>query len=259
MSFDLFYKEQGDPQGCPLVFIHAFPFRHEMWESQLSSLPEKFRAVTYDIRGLGQSPLGEGQFTMESYVEDLLLLLDHLKTPRAILCGLSLGGYIALRAIERSPERFNGLVLCDTRSEADQNEAKLKRAESIKQLKTQGVQAFAKSFLPNLFSAWTQENNSDLVTTVEEIILSQTAPAIATAQLAIVSRTDTTEALAKIRVPTLILVGEEDRLTPVADARALQQRIPGSRLEVIPQAGHMSNLENPGEFNRHLLSFLEGF
>lgn len=230
-----------------------------MWESQLSSLPEKFRAVTYDIRGLGQSPLGEGQFTMESYVEDLLLLLDHLKTPRAILCGLSLGGYIALRAIERSPERFNGLVLCDTRSEADQNEAKLKRAESIKQLKTQGVQAFAKSFLPNLFSAWTQENNSDLVTTVEEIILSQTAPAIATAQLAIVSRTDTTEALAKIRVPTLILVGEEDRLTPVADARALQQRIPGSRLEVIPQAGHMSNLENPGEFNRHLLSFLEGF
>jgi len=137
------YTERGLPQGLPVVFIHGFPFSHLMWEPQMKALPNNIRAITYDIRGHGESDVADGIYTIELFVDDLIALLDHLAIEKAALCGLSMGGYIALRAIERHPQRISSLILCDTRPEADTNEAKIKRTASIKTVRNEGVAAFA--------------------------------------------------------------------------------------------------------------------
>src|SRR5512135_2423281 len=128
MSNDPFvYVESGPPSAMPVVFIHGFPFSHEMWQPQLEAVGKRHRAIAYDVRGHGGSFAGDGQYTIEGHVDDLLGLLDTLKIKKTVIVGLSMGGYIALRALERNPERFRAAVLCDTRSEADTDEGKLRR------------------------------------------------------------------------------------------------------------------------------------
>jgi len=217
-----------------------------------------FHAIAYDLRGHGKSEAGDGQFTLELFVDDLLALLDYFQIAKVLLCGLSLGGYIALRAAERNPERLRGLILCDTKSEAEGNEAKLKRAANVKLVKAQGAAAFAEGLLKSLFAPSTFENNPVVVEKISSLIEGTSPLSIAGTLLALASRTDTTESLSKLAVPTLILVGEEDQITPVSHSKSMHEKIPGSRLAVIPQAGHLSNLENPDEFNRHFLEFLKG-
>jgi 3-oxoadipate enol-lactonase len=256
-DIQLYYEEKGPPNAFPLVFIHGFPFNHTIWTPQWESLPISRRAVRYDLRGHGQSEPGDGQYTLELFVDDLMGLLDHLEISRAILCGLSMGGYIALRTQEKHPERILGLVLCDTKSEADANEDKLKRAENLKLIKTKGVAPFAEAFVKTLFAAGTYEKKPDLVRSVGAMIEGNPPLGICGTLLALAGRTDTTESLSKIHIPTLIFVGEEDKITPPAASQSLHEKIPGSTLAVISQAGHLSNLENPEEFNRHLSDFLE--
>jgi 3-oxoadipate enol-lactonase len=183
-------------------------------------------------------------------------LLDYLRIEKAVVVGLSMGGYIALRAIERNPERFKGLVLCDTRSEADTNEGKIKRATSIQSVKTDGVKKYAEGFVKAVFASQTFEKNPEAVKFIRQIIEKTSPTAIAGTLLALASRTDTTESLSKITVPTLILVGEHDALTPVSSARLMNEKIRRSELHVISNAAHLSNLENPEEFNKHLSGFL---
>ncbi len=139
-------------QARPIVLIHGFPFSHEMWSPQIAFLEKKLRVIAYDVRGHGKSDVGDGQYTLELFVDDLIGLLDHLKIEKAVLCGLSMGGYIALRAIERNPERWHALVLCDTSSQADSNEAKLRRAATIRAIKREGVKPFADTFLESAFA-----------------------------------------------------------------------------------------------------------
>jgi 3-oxoadipate enol-lactonase len=254
---DLFFREWNSEAGTPVVLIHAFPLTHAMWEKQIAALQEKFHVLAYDVRGLGRSLLGDGQFTMEHFVDDLFALMDRLKLDRAALCGLSLGGYIALRAAEKRPERVGALVLCDTRSEADDNTGKLKRAQSIQLIQTKGVDAFAKGFVPNLVSETTKKEKPELLEALLQTVRSQSPQGICAAQLAMLSRTDTTESLGKISCPTLVIHGEADAVIPLAQAEKMQKNIPDSRLAVVSQAGHLSNLEVPGEFNRHLAAFLE--
>jgi 3-oxoadipate enol-lactonase len=255
ISFEVY--EQGSHDGLPVAFIHGFPFNHNMWQPQLRVLPERIRGIAYDIRGLGGSDVGDGQYTMDLYVDDLLAVLDHLRVERAVLCGLSMGGYIALGAMERNPERLNGLILCDTRSEADTDEGRLKRATTIQTLKTTGVDPFAEDFLKLVLAPETFSQKPELVQEVRDMIRGNPVTGMCGAQLAMASRLDTTPVLAGIKVPTLILVGEHDALTPPALAQEMASKIPGSRLAVIPAAGHLSNLENPEVFNDHLLAFLE--
>lgn len=251
------YYVKGAEDGLPVVFIHGFPLNHHMWEPQLAALPHHFRAIAYDVRGHGDSGLSDGQFTIEFFVDDLLGLLDHLSVDRAVLCGLSMGGYIALRALERSPDRFRGLILCDTRSEADTNEGKIKRSETIAAVKSRGVPAFADNFIKLLLAPTTLENNPVVVKQVRDMITANHPLGICGTLLALASRTDTTPALAAMNLPTLILVGEHDVLTPPDNARTMQSHLPQAELHVIPAAGHMSNLENPTDFNEKLLEFLE--
>lgn len=251
------YTERGLPQGPPLVFIHGFPFDHTMWDAQMMALPQEYRAISFDIRGHGSSDLAEGQYSIEFFVDDFIGLLDHLGIKQAAVCGLSMGGYVALRAAERHPERIKALVLCDTRSEADSNEAKIKRAQQVKAVKTAGVKAFAEGFVKAVFAPDTFSRSPQVVQKIQKIIEKNSPIGICGTLLALAARTDTTPALPAIKVPTLILVGEHDTLTPPSASRAMQEKIRGSELHIIPNAAHMSNLENSSFFDDKLLSFLK--
>jgi 3-oxoadipate enol-lactonase len=250
------YLERGLPQGSPIVFIHGFPFNHTMWDPQMKALPNQYRAITYDIRGHGESAVGDGQYSIEFFVDDLLALLDHLVVEKTILCGLSMGGYIALRAYERFPERIRALVLCDTKSEPDANEAKLKRSAIVRSVKTTGVAPFADDFAKLVFAPESFAKHPEAVEAIKGAIRANSPIGISGAALALGIRTDTTAVLPHINVPTLVLVGEHDALTPPSAAEAMHRQIPGSEIHIIPNAGHMSSLENPAEFNRHLIEFL---
>ncbi len=250
------YEVTGNISGVPVVLIHGFPFSHEMWYPQVEALSPHYRVITYDVRGHGKSEVGDGQYTIELFVDDLFGVLDYLKIEKAVGVGLSMGGYIALRAIERNPERFRALVLCDTRSEADTNESKLKRAATIRMVKGAGVEKFAADFVKSVFAPQTFERDPETVHFIQDIIEETSPTAIVGTLLALAARTDTTASLPNINVPTLILVGEHDTLTPPSAAEAMGAKIANSELHVIPDAAHMSNLENPEVFNKHLLDFL---
>lgn len=255
---NVYYMETGVPTGVPVVFLHGFPFSLDMWKSQLElASGAGFRAIAYDIRGHGQSDVGDGQYTIEGHVDDLIALLDHLHIGRAILVGLSMGGYITLRALQRNPDRVLAAALCDTRSGSDSDEARVKRAVSLSQVKKTGSAAFADGFVKAVFAEGTFKTNPAAVEFIRNIIAHTPPLSIAGTLLALAARTDTTSALASITVPTLILVGEKDVTTPVADSRLLHEKIPGSELHIVPDAAHMSNLENTAFFNEKLIAFLK--
>ena len=243
--------------ALPVVLIHGFPFSHEMWGPQIGVLSEKFWVIDYDLRGHGQTSAGDGQYPLEFFVDDLIALLDHLKVKKAVLCGLSMGGYIALRAAERNPERVLALILADTQAKADSNEAKLKRAASIKSVKTNGVKPFTETFLKSAFTPQSLTPRSESVVKIQKIIESNSPLGICGALLALATRTDTTVSLSAIQVPTLILVGEQDALTPVSASQEMHDRIRGSEMRVIKKAAHLSNIENTDEFNRYVTEFLD--
>jgi 3-oxoadipate enol-lactonase len=253
---ELYYEEIGNPAAVPIVLIHGFPFSHEMWRPQVELLQDRFRVITYDVRGHGRSEVGDGQYTIELFVDDLIGLLDHLKVEKAVLCGLSMGGYIALRAVERNPERCRALILCDTSSEADTNEAKLRRATSVKAVKGDGVKAYAEAFVKVVFAPESLTRKPEIVAMIRATIEANSSLAICGTLLALAGRTETTSSLAKFEVPTLILVGELDRVTPPSLSMKMRDYLGNAELHIISGAAHMSNLEKPEEFNNHLLSFL---
>jgi len=251
------YVERGIPQGLPVVFIHGFPFNHEMWNPQMKALPNNIRAISYDVRGHGASDVGDAQYSIEFFVDDLIALLDHLVIDRAVLCGLSMGGYIALRAFERHPDRVRALVLCNTRSEADSNEAKVRRSATIRTVKTAGVKIFSEDFLKSVFTPESIASNAGAVDMIRRIILNNSPLGICGTVLALAARTDTTSALGSISVPTLLIGGEQDTLTPPADLQHMHDRIRGSEIHILPHAAHLSNLENAPAFNDVLIKFLK--
>jgi 3-oxoadipate enol-lactonase len=256
----LHYIDIGISTATPVVFIHGFPFSHRMWTfpgGQTEALASTHRVIAYDVRGHGDSEVGDGQYTIELLVDDLIGFLDHLSISKTVVVGLSMGGYIALRAVERNPDRFRALALCDTKSEADSNDAKIKRAASIKAVKANGPRQFAQNFVANVFTPESFDARPDAVKAIQSII-ERTAPlSLCGTMLALAARTDTTSSLSAITVPTLIMVGEHDALTPAAASQAMNEKIPQSEFHVIPNAAHMSNMENPGEFNKHLVEFLQ--
>lgn len=253
----IYYEDAGNAAGTPVVFVHGFPFSSAMWTDQLAAVGSQYRTIAYDMRGLGMSAVGDGQYTIEGHVDDLLALLDHLNIDRAIIVGFSMGGYITLRALERNPERFLAVALCDTRCEADDNVGKIKRANAAGIIKKNGAAEFATTFIPAVFSPASVQNNIDAVSVIRDVIAATDPVAIAGNLIAMAARTDTSASLGKIVVPALIMVGEHDTVTPPDAARFMSDNIDGAELQVIPDAGHMSNLENPQIFNNHLLAFLQ--
>jgi 3-oxoadipate enol-lactonase len=253
---NLEYETHGPRTGVPVVLIHGFPFSKEMWAPQVEVLRDRYYVVTYDVRGHGKSDAGDGQYSVELFVDDLIGLLDHLRIGRAVLVGLSMGGYIALRAVERNPDRVRALVLCDTRSEADGNEGKIKRAVQARAVKADGLKDFAKTFVRAVFAEKTFETNPAAVSMIQGIVETTSPLAVAGTLLALAARTDTTASLFTINVPVLLLVGKHDALTPPSASEAMKDKIPQARLRILPHAGHLSNLEAADAFNEELLTFL---
>ena len=251
------FEDSGPRWGVPVVFIHGFPFDRAMWEPQVREVSKNRRVLAYDVRGHGRSTAGDGQYSMELFVDDLVMLLDHLKVERAVLCGLSMGGYIALRAAERQPERLSGLVLCDTKSGPDTDEARIKRAATIFAVKKYGVPKFANEFIKAVLTEKTLKTKPAVVGSLLNSILGNSPLGISGALLAMAARTDTTAALAKLTAPALILVGEQDKITPPSASEAMLKALPKAAMHVIPGAAHISNLENPAVFNEKLLAFLK--
>lgn len=249
-------EEAGPPDAPVVVLLHGFPLSRAMWEPQLGALAGPWRLVAPDARGVGASEVGDGQTTMETLVDDLFAVLDALGQGPVVGCGLSMGGYILLRALEREPGRFRAAVLCDTRAEADSDEGRLSRAAAIRRIREEGVGRFADGFLASVLAPGTAERSPGLVAGLRRVILANPPAGLRGHLLAMATRTDTTASLSRIAVPTLVVVGAEDALTPPDGARAMAARIPGARTVEIPGAGHLSSVEAPGAFDRALGEFL---
>ena len=253
---DLAVFTEGNQNKKPIIFVHGFPYDHSMWDKQIDELKSNYFCVTYDIRGLGQSTIGDGQYSMESFVDDLETIINELKLDRPVLCGLSMGGYISLRAVERNESNYGGLILCDTRSSADTDEGKIKRAENIKKINTQGVKQFVNDFVPLCFSVKSITDSNEEYSKILSKSLNENAIGVKGCLIAMAGRTDTTAYLSKIKIPTLLLCGEDDRLTPPDVMELMAERIPGSQLEIVPGAGHMSPIENASFVNNRIKKFL---
>ncbi|MBE0570556.1 MAG: alpha/beta fold hydrolase [Ignavibacteriaceae bacterium] len=246
----------GNNESKTIIFVHGFPFDHTMWQTQIDEFSKDYKCVSYDIRGLGESPAGNGQFTMESFVDDLETILDELKLNRPILCGLSMGGYISLRALERMQEKFSAAILCDTRSEADNNEGKLKRAAGIKRINKEGLAPFAKEFIANCFGEVFKQNKKEGLQKIIEKSTKFNPIGVKGCLIAMLSRTDTTISLSKIKLPTLIICGEQDALTPPPVMKDMFHKINKADFVEVPNAGHMTPIENPQMVNSAIRDFL---
>lgn len=251
------YTDEGPDDARTIIFIHGFPFKKEMWDNQMVVLNENFRVIAYDIRGHGNSWLGTDDFSIELFVNDLLALMNVLEIEKTTLCGLSMGGYIALNAIQNHPNRFEALVLCDTSCKADSHEAKEKRMKAIEGIWKDGVEMFADESLKNFFAQESFTTKKEVIAWVRDIIVSTADKSIVKTLLALSRRTETCTKLSEIKVPVLILVGKQDKITPPEAAHFMHEKINGSVLYVIEHAGHLSNLENPKQFNNQLQNFIE--
>lgn len=241
---ELFYHDEGS--GQVLLLVHAFPLNSAMWEPQIATFASRLRVIAPDLPGFGRSELGQRSITLDVYADTLVALLEHVGVERAAVVGLSMGGYTSFALLRRYPNWVSALVLADTKAKADTDEAKAKRAENAQIALELGQDAIADRMLPTLLSPNASER---LQAQAREIIRTNSREGIAAALHAMASRPDSTSLLADIAIPTVIIVGENDTLTPPDEAREMSAQIGDSRISVIPNAGHLSNLEQPEAFD----------
>ena len=253
-GIEIDYRDEGS--GVPVVFIHAFPLNQSMWDDQLSHLRDHCRVISLDLRGFGGSDAPNGVYSIDEMAADVRGLMTALEIDRAVLVGLSMGGYIALAFFRNYPEAVRGLVLADTRAGADTQEARERRLNSALKAEREGSRAIGEDLIPLLLGRTTMETRPSVVEKVRTMIEGNSPQGIAGAQRAMAGRRDSTNMLPVIDVPVLIVVGSEDTLTPVAEAERLCGGIHGARLRTIDSAGHLSNLEQPEGFNAALIDFI---
>ncbi|MFN0121857.1 MAG: alpha/beta fold hydrolase [Blastocatellia bacterium] len=247
-------RDEGN--GSPLVFLHAFPLSQRMWDGQLAALAERFRVMTFDWRGFGDSELRGDVFTMEQFADDLRALLDALELDRVTLCGLSMGGYAAFAFMRKYAARVANLILADTRAGEDLAAARQGRLDMARRALTEGAGVIADLMIPRLLAPATIRNHPEINARLRAIIEANDPRAIAAAQAGMAARADATALLEQIRCPALIIVGGEDALTPPSEAKKMFDRLPGAQMAVINGVGHLPNLEAPAEFNRIVTGFL---
>jgi pimeloyl-ACP methyl ester carboxylesterase len=241
--------------GVPVFWLHGYPHDRTLWAPQLAAPVAGFRYLAPDLPGFGESDR-LATTTLDGWADWVAALLDTLAIDRAVIGGLSMGGYLALAMWRRHPARVRALVLADTRAGADSAEAKEKRRDAQVLARTEGPAIIAERALPGMLGKSTRWARPETVAMLDAMLRRASADAIVDALQVLMDRPDATPGLAGITVPTLIVCGEEDALTPVAESRAMQAAIPGSRMEVIPGAGHVSNLEQPAVFDRLLSEYL---
>jgi len=259
--------------GPALVFLHGYPFDRSMWRDQVDGLTTGgFRVIAPDLRGFGESvaqtsvcesseldhrlkpvPLT----TMADMARDVAAVMDDLKIESTAICGLSMGGYVAFEFAHLFPARVKALVLAGTRAPADNEQERQGRLQQVEQMLTNGMTGIAEASLPKLLAARTHAEKPDVVARVREMIVRASPFAAAAAQLGMAARRDYSEDLANIKAPTLVVVGRDDAIRPVHDAEFMHKGIRNSRLEIIEDAAHMTNMEQPEVFNRMLTEFLQ--
>lgn len=250
------YFDEGSRAAPTVLFIHGFPFNKNSWVRQLELLSDTHRVIAYDVRGHGHSEPGLLSFSIPQFVADLFLLLDALAIKKVTLCGLSMGGYIALAAHKQEPGRVVGLILCDTQCAADTKEVMVKRAETILAVEANGLQKYAVDSLEKLFSKNSLIDNPLVASDIEDVILHTPIKTITKTLMALARRSETCLSLNTIKVPVLIIVGADDQITPPEAAEKMHNLIPQSELRILEKAGHLSNLEAPETFNNYLQAFL---
>jgi len=243
--------------GRPVVLIHGYPFNRSLWNEQVTALSSSYRVIAPDLRGFGESDAAPGTATMDLMAQDVGLLMDHLEISRAAIGGLSMGGYVALAFYKQFPSRVRAFVLADTRAQADTEEGKQTRAQQAEKALNEGMAGIADAMLPKLLTPETVSKRPEVVKRVRDMMLKTKPEGAAAALHGMAERENQRELLTKITAPTLIMVGAEDAITPVADSEKMYAAIPDSRLVVIENAGHVSNLERTEQFNDALLSFLK--
>ncbi len=254
-NFNLSYDDIGDG-SIPIIFLHGYPFDKSMWKDQLDFLKSSYRVIACDIRGFGKSTDEETPLSIDLFSEDLIHFMNKLNIDKAIICGLSMGGYIALNLMKRFPSHFEALILCDTQCNADTTEYKESRYKIIDQIETNGVSDFNEDFIKNVFHKDSITNKTQLVDQLRSVVFSNSKHIISKVFLALAERSETCSTLSKISIPTLIICGREDQVAPLAQSEFMNQHIKGSILQIIDNAGHVSNLEQPNEFNKYLSEFL---
>ncbi|HRS07949.1 MAG TPA: alpha/beta hydrolase [Bacteroidia bacterium] len=242
-----------------LVFIHGYPFDQSIWKEQVIALSEQARIITYDVRGYGSSSKGKEKFSIDLFADDLIFLLDSLQVNKVIVCGLSMGGYIALNLVKRYAERVKGLVLYDTQCYADNTIAKAKRYENIALIRNGGKQKYLEDMCKILFSPVTFQQKYEIVKQTLNLMLKADDDVLMRTLEAMAERVESCSILAAIKIPVMILCGEHDMLTPPEKSAFMQQQIQGSVLHIIENSGHLGHLENKEAFNQHLNNFLKSF
>lgn len=245
---------RGD--GPALLLVHGFPLDRSIWKHQVATL-SGWRRIAPDLRGLGASDAPGDGYSMASYADDLVKLLDRLRVRQAVIAGISMGGYVAFEVLRRYRERVAGLILCDTKAEADTADGRKARDDMAGLAESKGAVAVAERMLPSLLGRTTQQTQPQLVQQVKDMIGRASVAGIAGALRAMRDRPDSTPLLPTIDVPTLVVVGQEDELTPPAVAKAMTAAIPSAAMTTIAGAGHVTPLEAPTAVSRVVAEFLE--
>lgn len=248
------YDEAG--AGIPVVMLHGFPHDRRLWEAQLAAPPAGARLIALDLPGFGESESAAVP-SLDAWADWVIAALDALKIDRAVFCGLSLGGYLCFAIWRRHPNRVMGLVLADTRAGADTLEGQEKRVAMQAKVVTDGVAPIADAMMPGMVGKTTRDSRPRALEFVDAMLRRASVGAVHDALDALRTRPDSTSDLPSITVPTLIVCGDEDVLTPPKESEAMRAAIPGAQLAIIPGAGHVSNVEHPAAFNAVLFGFMQ--
>lgn len=244
--------------GPPIVLLHPFPAHHEFWTPVAETFSARYRLILPDLRGHGESSVGEGPATMEKHAADIAHVMDDASVGRASLIGVSVGGYVLFEFWRKQRGRVAALGLFNTKAPADSPEARAGRLQAANDVLERGTEPFLESMIPRLLGKTTRETRPDLVDGAMRMMRQMSPDDIAQVQRGMAARPDSIDTLKTINVPTLLVTGDEDILTGVNEAELMRQRIPGSQLRVIPKAGHYSPWEQPGEATKILRQFMDG-
>lgn len=251
---EIVYQVEGS--GPPVILLHPFPVHHEFWDPIVPALSSRYRIIRPDLRGHGDSEIGQGPALMSKHAADLARVMDAAGVGKAIFVGCSIGGYILFEFWRRFRARVSALAICDSRPQPDSAEGRANRLKSAADVLEQGTEPFFKSQIPRLMGRTTVSTRPDLVDSARRMMRKMSAEDVSQVQRGMAERPDSVGDLKTINVPTLIVIGEEDILSTVADGELLRQEIPGSQLKVIPKAGHYAPLEQPDAVGPVLRQFL---
>jgi pimeloyl-ACP methyl ester carboxylesterase len=255
-DINMAYDAAGE--GPAVLLIHGFPLNRQMWQPQLLPLASAgFRAIAPDLRGFGQTEAPADGYSMDGFCDDLIALLDALKIGQAVVCGMSMGGYILLDMLERYPERVRAAAFIATKSAADDEVGRARRTAMAAEAETLGVNPIIKIFAELLFAPETMHTQPELIARVTSWMRDTNPRALAGGLVAMRDRKHYTPLLRSVKQPTLVLAGEEDRAASPDAVEIFTTNLPRCESRIVAKAGHMLNMEQPAEFNAELLRFLK--